>query len=272
VSDVFQEVEEEYRRQQLAKLWEKYRVPIIGAAAALILGVAGYQGWTWWHGKEVDRSSREMEAVGDLMRANPQAEKDAADRLAKLAANGSGGYPLLAKFQEAGMRAQLREFAVAVKLYDDIARSGGDPLFAGYAQIRAAVLLSETASYDDMKKRLEALANGTGAWRLEAKELLAYAAWRGGKPQDALKLYGEIEKAEDVSVGVKRRSYEMSALIKAGLKFADLKPPASAALPQPEGPLLLQPRIPTPAVPEVPSLLGPEPIVPAPIAPSTPTP
>ena len=45
MSDIFQEVQEEYRREQVAQAWTKYRVPIIAAAAGLILAVAAYQGW-----------------------------------------------------------------------------------------------------------------------------------------------------------------------------------------------------------------------------------
>ena len=52
MSDVFQEVQEEYRRQQLAELWKKYSVPAIAGAVVLVLGLAGYQGWSYWRGEQ----------------------------------------------------------------------------------------------------------------------------------------------------------------------------------------------------------------------------
>lgn len=269
VSDVFQEVQEEYRRQQLTEAWAKYRIPIIAGTAALILGVAGYQGWTYWQGKQVEQSSRELEAVGDLMRAKPDAQKDAADRLAKLAASGSGGYPLLARFQEAGMRAEMRDMKAAIVIYDDIARSNSDAMFRELAAVRAAVLLSETEPLDKMKARLEPIANGTGPWKATGQELLAYAYWRANKTADAIKLYDEILKTENVPNGTKQRALEMKAVLKAGLKVSDVRPPPRVALPDmptPDiGPLLLQPATPTPEQPG--SLLGPTPTVP-----TTPTP
>jgi hypothetical protein len=250
VSDAFQEVQDEYRRQQLADVWKKYQAPIIAGAAALILGVAGYQGWTYWHGKQVEASSRELEAVADIMRSAPGSQKDAADRLAKLAAGGSGGYPLLAGLQEAGMRAELGDFKAAVALYDKVARSNGEALFRDFAVIRAAVLLSETEPLDKMKARLEPVANADGPWKMAAKELLAYVHWRAGKTAEALKIYDEITEAEGAPSGTKRRSVEMKALLKSGLKVGDVRPPPRVALPDiptPDiGPLLLQPTAPAP--------------------------
>ena len=266
--DVFQEVQEEYRRQQLEKLWEKYRVPIIGAAAALILGVAGYQGWTYWNGLQIEKSSREMEAIAQLA-GKPGTEKEAADRLAKLAASGAGGYPVMAKLQEAGLRAQNGDVKEALALYDSIAKSERSPLFRDLAVVRAAVFQVELEPYDAMKTRLEPVANGKGPWAFPAKELLAYATWRAGKAEDARKLYDEIVAVPEAPQGAKARSREMLAVIRTGLKFSDIKGVASSLLlPQPgadNGPLLLQPTAPEPAQP---SLLGPDPGQP----PATPTP
>jgi hypothetical protein len=281
VSDVFQEVEEEYRRQQLSKVWEQYRLPIIGGATALILGVAGFQAWSYWNGLAAEKSSRELETVAKLLQAGPGSEKDAADRLAKVAHSGSGGYRILAQLQEAGVRAELRDFKAAVKLYDEIVRTSREPMFRDFAAIRAVVLLSESEDSDKLKARLEPVAKVAGPWQMSAKELLAYVTWRGGKTDDALKIYDEIGKADDVPNGIKRRSIEMVAVIRAGLKPSDVKPPTQISLPTPDvptpglGPLLLQPTTPAPEQPG--SLLGPAPVVPNPVPPSpaepaTPTP
>lgn len=272
MSDIFQEVQEEYRQQQLTDFWKKYRLPIIGGVAALVLGVAGYQGWSYWHGLQVEKSSRELEIAGDLLR-KPGNEKEAGDRLAKLAVEGSGAYPVLAKLQEAALRAQGGDVKAAIVLYDSVARTESSALFRDFAIVRAGVFLVELESLDNVKKKLEPVANGSGPWALQAKELLAYASWRSGKAEDATKLYEEVQKAPGVADGTKRRAYEMLALIRTGLKYSDMKSPAaSLLLPQPgteSGPLLLQP--PTPA-PGTGSLLGPDPIVPAPAVPSPPTP
>lgn len=272
--DAFQrEVQEEYRRELMAKFWAQYRVAIIAGATALIVGVAGYEGWSYWHARQIEQSSRALEAVSQQITSEQGTEKQAADALAKIAAGGSGGYPLLAKFQEAALRAEMGDLKAALTLYDELAASGpGGALFRDYAQIRAALLTVETAPFDDIKKRLEPIAEPDNPWRVAALELLAYASWRAGKKDDALKLYAEVKVAPGAPQGSVRRATEMTALIGAGMKLADVKPPAA---PSPaEEPLLLPPTPSTgtesllpPAAPEQPSsLLG------QPAQPQSPTP
>ena len=262
----------------MAKLWEKYRVPIIGGASALILAVAGYQGWSYWHGTQVEKSSREFDAIGELI--NGGQEKDAADRLAKLAVSGSGGYPTAAKLQEAALRAELGDKKAALALFDKIADSNSDALVHDYALLRGALLIVESEKYETLKSRLEPLVQAGRPWRALAMELLAYSTWRAGKKDEALKLYAETKALEGVPDSVKRRAIEMSTLIQSGMTLNDLKTTASAPTINPlalppggDGPLLLGPTAPQPAAPEQPSLLGPAvPAEPGPATPTTPSP
>jgi hypothetical protein len=278
VSDVFQEVEEEYRREQMAKLWTKYQVPIIGAGVALILAVAGFQGWNYWRARHLEASSRSYELIATKVDAGAGAEKQAADDLAKLAASGSGGYPMAAQFQEAALRAELGDAKAAVKLYDAISAKGtGGAVFGDYAQLRAALVLSETAPLADVEKRLQRIAGtgpcavGASPWCVQAQEILAYATWRAGKKDAALKIYADIlalpvepetaislpaESKRYISRTVQRRAKEMSALIEDGMTLADIKAPPAAPANEP----LLLPPTPAPAQPG--SLLGPDPAQP----------
>lgn len=274
MSDIFQEVQEEYRREQMAKLWKTYRVPVIAGATALILMVAGYQGWTYWRAVKLEESSREFERVAEMLAAGPGQEKAAADAFAKLAANASGGYAMAAKFQEAGLRAELNEIPAALKLYDEISASVSDPLFRDYAQLRAAILVLEAESLDNTRKRLEPITKGASPWRVIALEMLAYASWRGGKTDEALKLYAEVKEIPNAPNGSTRRATEMTTLINAGMKLSDLKTKPGLSTPG-VTPMLLpptesapsQPLFPAPApAAEEPGLLGPA----APETPPTP--
>jgi len=223
VSDVFQEVEEEYRREQMAKLWAKYRLPLVAGVTVLVLAVAGYEGWSYWRAGQIEKSSRGFDRAAQAVEAGSGQEKEAADAFAKLAESGSSGYALAARFQEAALRAEMGQVKESVLLYEKIADSTSDPLFADYAHLRVALLIADTATYDVVRRQLDPIAKGNGPWRTIATELLAYAAWRGGKKDEALKLYDEVQKAKDVTPGSKRRALEMTALIGAGMKPSDVR-------------------------------------------------
>jgi len=279
VSDIFQEVQEEYRREQMAKLWKSYQVPVIAAVTVIILAVAGYQGWSYWHSQQLETSSREFEKIAEMVAsdaASPEKKKEAADRFAKLASTATSGYAMAAKFQEAGLRAELLDIKGAQTIYDDIVATTSDPLFRDYAQLRWAILVLETESLENIKKRVEPVAKGTSPWRVMGLELLAYASWRGGKKDEALKLYAEVAEVPNAPNGSVRRAKEMTTLINAGMKLTDLKALPGLSIPGSQ-PLLLQPKEPsstaTPLLPDAaggePSLLGPGP-APAPETPATP--
>jgi hypothetical protein len=263
VSDLFQEVQEEYRREQLAQAWTKYRVPIIAAAVILVLAVAGYQGWILWHERMLTASSREFEAANQLMEEQQSAAK-AIPAFAKLGKEGWGGYSLAAQFQEAAARATSGDTKGAVAVYDRIAASGeGGELLGDYARVRAAILLVDSAPFDDIKKRLNGIASQPSPWRIEAEELLAYANWRAGNKTEALRLLESIKANPAATGGVKQRATQMSAMIAGGLTVADLKKPAAAA------PAVVPPAFGLPASPaDAPTFTMP----PAPTTPPSPTP
>ena len=269
MSDAFQEVQEEYRREQLNQLWKKYRIPVIAGVSALVLGVAGYQGWSYWHKEQVLASSRAFDAaIKDLDADNRQS---AAARFEKLSQQAVGGYAILARLHEAAAKAQLGKEADAVKLYDEIARSTSDPLFSGLAAMRATVLTVEKGSLADLKKRLDPLVVGEGPWKAGALELLAYAHWRSGKKTEALGFYKALLAHPTAPEKMKRRATEMSSLIEGGFTLADLNRRMQAPRPS-TAPGLLPFGLEPPA-PEAPgSLLGPAdiPVLPDPSAtPST---
>jgi len=153
VSDVFQEVEEEFRREQLEKLWKKYRIPVIGAAVSLVLAVAGYQGWTYWRGVQLGNSSVALDA--SFRRAEADDQKAAIESLKKVAETGAGGYAILGKFQLAALTAKSGDKKAAVAAYADIAKSTSDPLFRDLAIVRSSLLTAETAKFEETKAQLE---------------------------------------------------------------------------------------------------------------------
>ena len=45
MSDVFKEVDEDLRREQLKSIWDRFGAYIIGAAVLIVVATAGYRLW-----------------------------------------------------------------------------------------------------------------------------------------------------------------------------------------------------------------------------------
>jgi hypothetical protein len=139
VSELFDEVDEEVRRDQLKKLWDKYSLHIIAAALLIIAGVGGWRGYEYLEAKKAAEAGAAFDRAVELSEQNKHAEAEAA--FADLAAKATSGYRILARLRQAAEVAN-RDPQAAAKMYDDIAadRSVG-AAEQDLARIRAAQLL-----------------------------------------------------------------------------------------------------------------------------------
>jgi len=178
VSDIFQEVDEEVRREQLKKLWDRYGVYLIALAVLFIAGVAGWRGYDFWQSKKAAEFGAQFNAAAIL---SEQGKHDEAEKaFARIASEGTSGYRVLARMREAAELAE-RDPKAAVAAYDDLAASAatGQPL-QDLAALRAGMILIDSAPLTEMTRRLEPLAGAGAPFRHSARELLAFAAWKAG--------------------------------------------------------------------------------------------
>ena len=83
------------------------------------------------------------------------------------------------------------------------------------AAVRAGLLLVDTASLADMRRRLEPAAEPTRSFRHTARELLALSAWRNHDAAAARKYLDMIAGDAESPIGVRARADVLSALITA---------------------------------------------------------
>ncbi|MBN9594669.1 MAG: tetratricopeptide repeat protein [Afipia sp.] len=176
MSEIFNEIDEDLRREQFKKLWDKYSFVVIAAAILIVAGVGGWRGYQYLEAKKAAEAGSAFEAAVALSEQGKKAEAEAA--FTKIATEGTKGYQALARLRAAADAAAADPKAAA-KLYDSIA---ADPSISvteqDLARIRAASLVMETESYADMLKRLEAATAEGRTFRHTARELLALSAYR----------------------------------------------------------------------------------------------
>lgn len=216
MADIFQEVDEEVRRERLNKLWQRYGHYIIAACVLVIVAVGAWRGYEWWETKKAVEAGAAFEQAVNLAEAGKHQEAEAA--FAKLASEGTAGYRLLARLREAAELGRTDRKA-AIKAYDEIAvdRSVGQ-VIQDLAALRVSFLLVDGSSYGDMRARLEPLTGPDRAFRHSARELLALSAWKQGDMGAARQWTDMIITDPQTPSGARSRAEVLSELIAASGK------------------------------------------------------
>jgi hypothetical protein len=216
VADIFQEVDEEVRRERLNELWKRYGTLVIAACFLIVAGVGGWRAYEYLQSKKAGQTGIAFEQAVTLAGAGKHGEAEAA--FAKIAATGTTGYRELASLRAAAELAQTDKSA-AVKAYDALAANNSfGPVISDLATVRAGLLLVDTASYADMRKRLEPLTAPDRTFRHTARELLALSAWKSGDMTSARKWTDMMMSDPDTPSGTRSRAQILSELIAANGK------------------------------------------------------
>lgn len=210
MSDVFREVDEEVRREQLKKLWERYQVLIIGVVLLVVVGVGGWRVYEWWQTRLAAQVGTQFENAIALADKGEHAEAEKA--FAQIVANGTPSYRELARIRQAAVLA-TSDPAAATEIYKQIsADSSVEPVLRDLASLRAAALLIDAGSHVDARKLLEPLAQPGRDLRHAARELLALNAYKAGDRPGALKWYGTILTDADTPASSRARVEMLIAL------------------------------------------------------------
>jgi hypothetical protein len=211
VSEFYAEVDEEVRREQLKKLWDRYSIYIIALALLIIAGVGGWRAYQHVEGQKAAEAGAAFNKALELADQNKHAEAEAA--FAELAGRAPAGYRMLARFHQAAEVA-TRDKAAAAKLYDELAadRSIG-AAHQELARLRAAGLLVDTAPYAEIKQRLEGDVAPGATFHHAARELLALSAWRANDAAAARQWLDMIALDGETPPSLRSRAEALQALL-----------------------------------------------------------
>jgi len=211
VSEIFDEVDEELRREQIKKIWERYSSLIVGVAFLIVAGVGGWRGYQYLEAKKAAEAGSAFEAAVSLAEQNKHAEAEAA--FAKIATAGAQGYRALARLRGANEVAS-RDPNEAVKLYDAIAADGSiNAPEQDLARVRAAGMAMETAPYEAMRQRLEPATGPDRTYRHTAREMLALSAWRSNDAVSARQWLDVISNDPLTPSSMRSRAEALQALL-----------------------------------------------------------
>ncbi|MCA3564244.1 MAG: tetratricopeptide repeat protein [Methylocystis sp.] len=190
MSDIFREVDEEFRRSQAEDMWRRYSGLVFAVCALIVLAVAGYRYYDWRREQAAAAAGASFEQALQLLQSGKAAEGNAA--LAKIASEDSGIYKALAALRLASDIARTDPKA-AIRSFDQLANEASlDASLRDVARIRAASLAVDSEPFAEAERRMTPLIAPGNPWRFTALEMLAAAALKAGETDKARQFYDTI--------------------------------------------------------------------------------
>ncbi len=224
------EVDEEFRRDQVAHFWTRYGRWLLIALGVFLLGLAG---WLYWR-EEQKRIAGDFGA--ELLQAADALEASNIERagpiVAKAATAPQPGYEAVGRLTQAAIAVREGKTAEAATLYGAIAADTGiaEP-FRELAAIRQLMLQFDTLPNETLIARLQPLAKAGSPWFGSAGEMLAVAHMRAGNPERAAPIFAAIAKDTNVPATIRARTGQMASMLGASPLPTDPAGAAPAAVP-----------------------------------------
>jgi len=214
MSDLFNEIDEEVRRDKVLDFWMRHRNALIALAVLIVLGTAGYTSWQKHVRAKAEATAARFEAAIEDSRAGRNTDAEAS--LRSLVADAPDGYKVLTRLRLASEEGKL-DTAKGIAAFDALALDTSVPdVLRDLARYRAAVLASDTLDQAALSKRLEPLTAKIGPWTGLAQELIGLAALKSGDFDGAGRMFDAIAIDRAAPTSLKQRVDIYLGLIRGG--------------------------------------------------------
>ena len=209
MTDIFREVDEDVRQEQLTDFLRDYWIKIV---AVIVVLIAAYAAINYWQSQQQQDVADASDAFNIAM---VQLEADnAAAAISGFASvraeRGLDDYGLLASFRQAEALIQQGKVNDAVGIYDEISDgSGVDSFLQDLANFYAGAALVGGDRVDEGMKRLDSLAADNGPLRHSALEMKAYSLFSAGKLDEARDIFTMLQSEAPEGTGFEGRAAQM---------------------------------------------------------------
>jgi hypothetical protein len=201
MSDVFDEISDDLRREKLNQFWRENGRWIIGGVIAAIIFTAGM---SWWRQWDANRNAQATSSLGEALAAKDPAE------LEQFAQGTDHDHAAIARLIAAGDYVRTGKKDKAVTLYNEIAASSGlSKMYRSLASLLSVGLRLDTDPVDGLRKELKPLAADRSAWRYSAREMQALLAAREGDMKGAVGILDTITGDADAPEALRARAFTL---------------------------------------------------------------
>jgi hypothetical protein len=207
LADIFQEIDEDLRRDRMAKLWTRYGKYAIGAAVLIVVATAVGVAYQNYRVQQYQALGLKYAETGALVRAHD--DDKAVVGYESLAAQDKDGYGLLARIEAAALKAKDskdKEGGLAA-LTAISADSSVDPVYRNLATVLGGLYGVDQSKPEDTIAHMQPLT--TGPWRFTALEVTALAQLKAGDKPAALATYQKLADDLDAPASLRSRATEI---------------------------------------------------------------
>ncbi|WP_374378310.1 tetratricopeptide repeat protein [Dongia sp.] len=202
MADIFEEVDEDLRRDTAAKLWAKYQNLVYGAVTLIIVGTAGVTGWQIYERNTREKAGIEYLATLDRVTKDPKAGQELLGQLI----HADGPFANLARFDLVNATLKDGDKAKALELLTGMANDAGyaAPL-KGAAAIMGGYVALDLGKSAEAAALAQTQAGDNQPYRFLAAEITGLAAFAAGDKAKAKEIFekldADLKKAEAAGLG-----------------------------------------------------------------------
>lgn len=212
MSEFLREVDEDYRRDQLVKLWRQFGPWVIGAAILTVVAVGATK---YWDSHVASIRQENAQLYGDAISAAEASRTAEAHAIFNELQTGKAeGYAILARLNQARLEMTAGDVQAAVSAYDAIAGDENAPKeLRDLATLLSTTAQLETLSSDAVQERLTLIAQPEQPWAALANEAMGMAFLRESRMDQAREIFSLLSIDPTIPQGVKARASNIMTLL-----------------------------------------------------------
>ena len=216
MADIFDEVSEELKQDQLIQIWKRYSKLIITFILLIIISLVSYQGYITWNKKKIEAISEQyFQALKELGDKNYSKSHNL---FLKNSQNDKSGYGILSIFGLAESNYQNGKIDEMILNYQTIYDDENIDIYYRNLSRILSVLKDNKSSFNQQKLLLEPILNSPSKLQILAAELEIMLFIKFDRIREAQTALKVLLKRSDISFEQKNRLELISKIYKNNAK------------------------------------------------------
>ena len=169
MADIFDEVSEDLRQDQILKFWRKYSKVIIIFIILIIVSVLSFQGYISWNKNQLNLKAEYF--FNSLEKLEDSEIKKSIELFSNNPSKESSGYSMLSKFGLAQSNYENNDIEKMILNYQDIYDNKSIDNYYQYLARFLSVIKDNKSSYEQLRNRLKPILNSPNKLQKLAAEL-----------------------------------------------------------------------------------------------------